>query len=179
MLPFLQSRSSNSIKQGDGTVNRCSKTQWNWSTIFMKLWGCIHTYFFTSAFPWNQCWWKWGAGNKNTFSWKAKEKAAALQLIALGCWAGACPAHSSPWGHRCLSLVEVGLENRIPLPCGRASSTLLLDPGTSPGLSRASSTPGRERGSGKGLVEASGGEMSSCCQRRHWEHASLSSRFFP
>lgn len=34
-VPFpTQSRNSNSIKQAGGTVNRYSKTQWNYSTIF-------------------------------------------------------------------------------------------------------------------------------------------------
>lgn len=32
--------------------------------MFMKVWGCIHTYFLTSVFLWSRCLWKWGSGNK-------------------------------------------------------------------------------------------------------------------
>lgn len=147
MVPFLHSQETNSIKQGDNTVNHYSETQWNCSTIFVRVWGCVHTYFFTSVFPWNQCLWKWGAGNQKTqagTNYKWESCCPSAHCTGMLGWSLPCSQYAP--GAQCWSLVEVGLETRIPPPWGRTSSTLLLDPGTSPGLTRASSTPGREKG---------------------------------
>lgn len=73
----------------------------------MKVWGCIHTYFFTSVFPWNQCLWKWGTGNKKT------------QQISVGTnykWESCCPsAHCTGmlgWSLPCSQ------HTQLLVPCG-------------------------------------------------------------
>lgn len=118
MVPFLH------IKQGDGTVNHNSKTQGNCSTIFRKVWGCIHTYFFTSVFPWNQCLWKWGTGNKkNPFSWNKLQVRKLLPFSPLHWDAGLEPALFTAHTGACHLWSHLWLETRISLPCGRPSST--------------------------------------------------------
>lgn len=44
-------RKSNSVKKAGGNINHYSKTQWNYSTIFMQIWRLYSYTFWTTFFP--------------------------------------------------------------------------------------------------------------------------------